>query len=117
MKEFLQNLLTINNLLIAITGFSLFGLIKFMLNRLKNFFTDFDNSISVLQHAMLSILKEKLLRNCEECLCQGYVTVNKLKTIESLYTNYLQLGGNSFIKELYSKVKELRIENEKYKDE
>lgn len=61
------------------------------------------NILHAISGTMKDELKLKLEKMIYQCLNQGYATPEQNKNITTMYQNYVSLGGNGEIQELYEK--------------
>jgi|GEM_PF-1926404 hypothetical protein len=61
---------------------------------------------------LLAIGQYRLIHSCERYLAQGYMSVQELTSMETLYNAYHALGGNGVVTGLYQKCKKLEIKKE-----
>lgn len=70
-----------------------------------------DRKQEMQNRAVLTLQRRSLLDACERLLKQGYADLKDKEVIEKQYESYKELGGNSFVKDLVTKVLSLPIEN------
>lgn len=69
------------------------------------------STLRVHKRSNVSILHDKVYRNCREYLKVGYVTVEQLDNLEYLYNSYKEQDGNGTGDNLYNRVMELPIKD------
>lgn len=67
----------------------------------------------MIEKGVLSMLHDRLYQACQYYLGRGEIDLAGLKNVESLYNAYHALGGNGTGTELYERVKDLPLKNEK----
>lgn len=67
---------------------------------------------SEIKSGMLAILQDRLFQGCTHFIRKGYIDIEEMKILDSLYESYKQLGGNGVGTTLYGRVKELPIKEE-----
>lgn len=105
----MEQILNINSILLALTGTGLIGTSVKLYKAIKNNMMEQEKRFYNLENGLQSMLKDRLYAACKVALETGYITTNELKNINAMYENYCNLGGNSFIPELYEKVLALKI--------
>lgn len=111
---------TITTILLTVLGSGgLFTFIQFLFTRhdtRKNYITknELDGEISslksdltLLQEAALASMQDRLEFIMTRYLEIGKITVNQYKSLTHMVEVYHELGGNSFVTEMYEKCKEL----------
>lgn len=64
---------------------------------------DLQNMVSNIQHSLMVDRKHWLEDEMYSCIQDGYVSFERNKRITSNYLEYVSLGGNGEIRELYEK--------------
>lgn len=105
----INNILKINSVVLALTGLSIIGLLIKLLNYIKGIYKDNKEKTKKLENAVQSLLKDKLLQNTTSYIKSNYITKNELSSLTNMYTNYKNLGGNSFVDNLYNRASNLKI--------
>lgn len=62
---------------------------------------------------LLALGQYRLMRNCERYLGRGYITIEELTSLETLFKAYKGLDGNGVIEELYHKCKNLEVRKDR----
>lgn len=84
---------------------------KTLLEELATDNVEIKTTLRVHKRSNVSILHDKVYRNCREYLKIGYVTVEQLDNLEYLYSSYKEQGGNGTGDNLYNRVMELPIKD------
>ncbi|MBR3688912.1 MAG: hypothetical protein IKL85_07550 [Lentisphaeria bacterium] len=59
-------------------------------------------------HVLLKALAQcQIVRDCEECIKDGYCTLERKRSIESMYQAYHTLGGNGAVAKSYNSMMDL----------
>ena len=72
-----------------------------------------EESDKQVRRALLTMQRSSLLKDCEDFIKRGFATMNEKDTISSQYDSYHELGGDNFITDLVSTVKDLPLEKQK----
>lgn len=67
---------------------------------------------TLIKSALCSMQRQSLLNECEKCLRRGHATLEQKQTIDAQYESYHNLGGNSFVTDLYERVMDLPLTKE-----
>lgn len=84
---------------------------KKLLEELATDNNEIKNTLKVHKRSNVSILHDKVYKNCREYLKRGCVTVEELDNLEYLYDSYKEQGGNGTGDNLYKRVIELDIKD------
>lgn len=104
-----NNILKVNSIVLALTGLSIIGILLNLLNYIKSIYKNNQEKTKKIENAVQSLLKDTLLKNTTQYITSGYITKNELASLTNMYTNYKNLGGNSFVDNLYSRASNLKI--------
>lgn len=58
----------------------------------------------------LNILRQSLLKSCEDYISRGYITLEQSESLSDAYEVYHKLGGDSFITDLVKRAQNLPID-------
>lgn len=127
--EWLDSLIKANTVVLALFGISIFGsMVKFSKwirthakakesarkaeaeERVKVRKEEKDlvnRRLEGLEKANVAILHNKIYRQCEQHLLEGFITIDDLDDLSYLFNAYKSLGGNGTGETLYNKVKNL----------
>ena len=105
----MENITEIALAIFASTGFWAFC--QFLVQRY------FDRK-STVKAALLGLLHERLVEQCEAFLKRGYVTEGEIRDLEDyIYRPYRNLGGNGTGEQMFEKTRELMFKRGEKKDE
>lgn len=133
--EWLDSLIKANTVVLALFGISIFGaMVKFLKwirmhakakesarkeeveqeVKLRQEEKDLVNRrLEGLEKANVAILHNKIYRQCDHHLTDGYITIDDLDDLSYLFNAYKSLGGNGTGEVLYNKVKSLPNKKQK----
>ncbi len=67
------------------------------------------NAFKILQKSQQIMMKDRLV-SAHDYFCQkGTIGKYSLETLEELYSEYCELGGNSFVKTMMNDIRELTV--------
>jgi len=90
-------------LIIGLVFSSLVGLVKKGHERESKETQDID----ILQQSMCALMRQSMLKSCEDYLGRGWCSIEAKKTLNDLLDKYHKLGGNSFITGMVNQVNQL----------
>lgn len=64
---------------------------------------------TLIKSALCSMQRQSLLNECEKYLKRGFATLEQKETLSGQYESYHNLGGNSFITNIYEQVMKLPV--------
>ena len=109
-----------DSVLIAIIGFvasAITRIIKHYLEKGNNNLKDIINSLNEIKilvqktaDGTRTITKYRLLKDMNELIERGYITLKELRDITALYHSYKDLEGNGVVTEVFERFKDLPIE-------
>lgn len=68
------------------------------------------NSLDEQKEVNLKQLRHTIVQTCEEALEKGEISINKLRSLEEMYEEYVKIfHGNGYVKTLVMRVRKLRI--------
>lgn len=68
-----------------------------------------EESDSLKTNALLTLQRKIMLDLCEECLRNGYSSLEQQKVLSEMYESYHHMGGNSWVTDLVKRVESLPI--------
>lgn len=69
----------------------------------------FSNTISTVYDGVRATLRNDILELYDKCKMDKQITKYQLKAMEDSYTLYKKLKGNSFVDDIYEKIKKYEI--------
>ena len=103
----LEHFIRANAALVSLTGIGFYGYFKMKFNKMKQDKDSVNTELSLLKHANLAILHNKIYVQCASHLQEGYISIADLDDLDYLFNAYKNLGGNGTGETLYNKVKAL----------
>ena len=64
---------------------------------------------TLIKSALCAMQRQSLLNECEKYLRRGFATLEQKETLAGQYESYHNLGGNSFITDIYKQVMTLPV--------
>lgn len=62
-----------------------------------------------IKNGLRALLREKIIEICDRCIDRGYVHIHNLESIDDLYIQYHELGGNGMVTKLVEDTKKLPL--------
>lgn len=62
-----------------------------------------------IKNGLRALLREKIIEICDRCIDRGYVHIHNLESIDDLYIQYHELGGNGMVTKLVEDVRKLQL--------
>lgn len=62
-----------------------------------------------IKNGLRALLREKIIEICDRCIDRGYVHIHNLESIDDLYVQYHELGGNGMVTKLVEDTKKLQL--------
>lgn len=62
-----------------------------------------------IKNGLRALLREKIIEICDRCIDRGYVHIHNLESIDDLYIQYHELGGNGMVTKLVEDTKKLQL--------
>ena len=80
------------------------------LKDIKNSLQEIKNSLNEQKEVNLKQLRYTLVQTCEDCLEKGEISTNRLRSIEEMYSEYVDVfHANGYVKVLVERVRDLKI--------
>lgn len=105
----MEKFLEYNGMALAVFGVSLFGILKWFLNRLSKAFEKERRERATSEEAIMAILHNKIYKQGVCYLERNYITLDELNDIEKLYKPYKAMGGNGTAETIITNVRRLGI--------
>lgn len=100
-------ILTIINTTIGLVIGLIFSSLKNSIKGSKDRESKEKEDIILLQQSMCAMMRQSMLKSCEDYLGRGWCSIEAKKTLNDLLDKYHKLGGNSFITGMVNQVNEL----------
>lgn len=95
----------------------LLGILTTLIGKVSKRLATVVDKYEAVEDGVLSILHDRLQQVCVCHLKVGYISVDDLENLETMFKSYTRLGGNGTVKKLYERCQELRIvENKESED-
>ena len=91
----------------------LLGVLTTLISKVSKRLTTVVDKYEAVEDGVLSILHDRLQQACVYHLKVGYISVDDLGNLETMFKAYTKLGGNGTVKKLYERCQELRIVEKK----
>lgn len=62
-----------------------------------------------IKNGLRALLREKIIEICDRCIDRGYVHIHNLESIDDLYIQYHELGGNGMVTKLVEDARKLQL--------
>ena len=105
----MEKFLEYNGMALAIFGVSLFGILKWFLNKLSKTLEREKKERATTEEAIMAILHNKIYKQGICYLERNYITLEELNDLEKLYKPYKEMGGNSTAATVITNVRRLEI--------
>lgn len=80
------------------------------LNEIKNSLQEIKNSLVEQKEVNLKQTRHTIVHTCEDCLEKGEISINKLRSLEEMYSEYVDVfHGNGYVKTLVERTRALKI--------
>lgn len=80
------------------------------LNEIKNSLQEIKNSLVEQKEVNLKQTRHTIVHTCEDCLEKGEISINKLRSLEEMYSEYVDIfHGNGYVKTLVERTRALKI--------
>lgn len=92
--------------------FALGGIIAFLKSKLDEALKQNkqkEDRATIIENAVQSLLRDRLIDKYRHYKCVGEMTILDKENIDHLYNEYLNLGGNGTVKELFDDLKDVDI--------
>lgn len=88
---------------------AIIAFLKGRLDKYKDKVENKENENQVIKDAVQSLLRDRLIDKYRHYKALGEMTILDKENIDHLYNEYLNLGGNGTVKELFEDLKEVEI--------
>lgn len=80
------------------------------LNEIKSSLQEIKNSLVEQKEVNLKQTRHTIVHTCEDCLEKGEISINKLRSLEEMYSEYVDVfHGNGYVKTLVERTRALKI--------
>lgn len=80
------------------------------LKEIEKTLLEIKNSLSEQKEVNLKQIRHTIVHTCEEALEKGEISINKLRSLEEMYEEYVEVfHGNGYVKTLVYKVRKLKV--------
>lgn len=80
------------------------------LNEIKDSLEEIKKSLVEQKDVNLRQTRHTIVHTCEECLERGEISINKLRSLEEMYSEYIEVfHGNGYVKTLVERTRHLKI--------
>lgn len=80
------------------------------LNEIKDSLQEIKNSLAEQKEVNLKQTRHTIVHTCEDCLEKGEISINKLRSLEEMYSEYVDVfHGNGYVKTLVERTRVLKI--------
>lgn len=80
------------------------------LNEIKDSLEEIKKSLVEQKDVNLRQTRHTIVHTCEECLERGEISINKLRSLEEMYSEYVEVfHGNGYVKTLVERTRHLKI--------
>ena len=80
------------------------------LQDIKSSLQDIKNSLNEQKDVNLKQTRHTIVHTCEDCLEKGEISINKLRSLEEMYSEYVDVfHGNGYVKTLVERTRHLKI--------
>lgn len=80
------------------------------LEEIKDSLQEIKNSLNEQKEVNLKQLRHTIVQTCEECLDKGEISINRLRSLEEMYAEYINVfHANGYVKVLVERTRTLQI--------
>lgn len=80
------------------------------LKEIEKTLLEIKNSLDEQKEVNLKQVRHTIVHTCEEALEKGEISINKLRSLEEMYEEYVEIfHGNGYVKTLVYKVRKLKV--------
>lgn len=80
------------------------------LNEIKDSLQEIKQSLIEQKEVNLKQTRHTIVHTCEDCLEKGEISINKLRSLEEMYSEYVDIfHGNGYVKTLVERTRALKI--------
>lgn len=80
------------------------------LSEIKDSLEEIKKSLVEQKDVNLRQTRHTIVHTCEECLERGEISINKLRSLEEMYSEYVEVfHGNGYVKTLVERTRHLKI--------
>lgn len=80
------------------------------LKEIEKTLLEIKNSLDEQKEVNLKQVRHTIVHTCEEALEKGEISINKLRSLEEMYEEYIEIfHGNGYVKTLVYKVRKLKV--------
>lgn len=80
------------------------------LNEIKDSLQEIKQSLIEQKEVNLKQTRHTIVHTCEDCLEKGEISINKLRSLEEMYAEYVDVfHGNGYVKTLVERTRALKI--------
>lgn len=80
------------------------------LNEIKDSLQEIKQSLIEQKEVNLKQTRHTIVHTCEDCLEKGEISINKLRSLEEMYSEYVDVfHGNGYVKTLVERTRALKI--------
>lgn len=80
------------------------------LNEIKDSLQEIKDSLNEQKDVNLKQTRHTIVHTCEDCLEKGEISINKLRSLEEMYSEYVNtFHGNGYVKTLVDRTRSLKI--------
>lgn len=80
------------------------------LEEIKDSLQEIKDSLNEQKEVNLKQLRHTIVQTCEECLDKGEISINRLRSLEEMYAEYINIfHANGYVKVLVERTRTLKI--------
>lgn len=116
MGHVLDSFLEWNTIIVAVTGASIYGIVRGVIQKIVKKQNDQDQFLENLKQANLATLHNEVYQSGKRYLDRNEITVEELDNFSYLFKAYKALGGNGTGDAINDRVNKLKIVSGKFDD-